>query len=86
MRNIRYILIDEICFIDPRLLIKIDYLLCDVFPENKYIPFGGISNIIVDDLRQLPLVTNNPMYAPKTIGKVLWENFNNVVTLETIFW
>jgi ATP-dependent DNA helicase PIF1 len=39
----------------------------------------------VGDLGQLPPVKDKPLYAGNTIGKVLWKNFNIVVTLDTIF-
>ena len=72
-------------FIGPRLFIQIDYRLCEAFPENKSTPFGGRSIILVGDLGQLPPIRDKPMYVGKTTSKVLWEKFNIVVTLDTIF-
>jgi hypothetical protein len=39
----------------------------------------------VGDLGQLPPVKDKPLYAGNTTGKVLWQNFNIVVTLDMIF-
>ena len=78
-------LIDEMRFIGPRLFIQIDSRLCEAFPKNKSTPFGCRSIILVGDLGQFPPVRDKPMYASKTTGKVLWEKFNIVVTLDTIF-
>jgi ATP-dependent DNA helicase PIF1 len=85
MRHIRYILIDEMSFLGPRLFIQIDSRLREAFPENKSSPFGGRSIILVGDLGQLPPVKDKPLYAGNTAGKVLWKKFNIVVTLDTIF-
>ena len=85
MRHIRYILIDEMSFLGPRLFIQIDSRLREAFPENKSSPFGGRSIILVGDLGQLPPVKDKPLYAGNTVGKVLWKKFNIVVTLDTIF-
>lgn len=41
--------------------------------------------MLVGELGQLPLVRDKPPYAGNTIGKVLWNKFNIVVTLDTIF-
>jgi hypothetical protein len=74
MRHIRYILIDGMSFIRPRLFIQIDSRLREAFPENKSSPFGGRSIILVGDLGQLPPAKDKPLYAGNTIGKVLWKN------------
>jgi ATP-dependent DNA helicase PIF1 len=85
MRHIRYILIDEMSFLGPRLFIQIDSRLREAFPDNKSSPFGGRSIILVGDLGQLPPVRDKPLYASNIAGKVLWNKFNIVVTLDTIF-
>ena len=56
-------------FIGKNLLIKIDSRLHQSFPENVTIPFGGRSIILVDDLGQLPLVKDKPVYALEGIAK-----------------
>ena len=49
MRHIRYILIDDMRFIGPRLFIQIDSRLREAFLENKDCPFDGRSIILVGD-------------------------------------
>ena len=85
MRHIRYILIDEMSFLGPKLFIQIDSRLREAFPDKKTSPFGGRSIILVGDLGQLLPIKDNPLYASNTAGKVLWKNFNIVVTLDIIF-
>ena len=63
LRNVKYILIDEMSFIGKNILIRIDSRLCQAFLENANIPFGGRSIILVDDLGQLPFVMDKPVYA-----------------------
>ena len=70
MRPIRYVLIDEMLFIGPRLFIQIDSQLREAFLENKSTPFGGRFIILVGDLGQLTRVRDKPMHAGKTTGKV----------------
>jgi len=72
-------------FIGPRLFMQIDSRLREAFPNCKSIPFGGRSVILVGDLGQLPPVRDKPLYVGNTAGKVLWNQFNIVVTLDTIF-
>ena len=67
------------------LLIKIDSRLCQAFPENATIPFGGRSIILVGDLGQLPPVMDKPVYASEGIAKELWNTFTTVVTLDIVF-
>jgi len=50
MRHIRYILIEEMSFIGPRLCIQIDSHLREAFPENNDYPIGGSFVILVGDL------------------------------------
>ena len=84
MRHILNVLIDEINIICPRLFIQIVYLLCEPFPKNKSTPFGGGSIILTGYVGPFSPVRNKPMYACKTIGKVLWTKFNVIFTLDTI--
>ena len=50
LKNIKYILIDEMSFIGPRLLLKIDNRLGQAFPCNNHLCFGDLSIILVGDL------------------------------------
>jgi hypothetical protein len=85
MSHIRYILIDEMRFLEPRLFIQIDSQLQEEFTKNKSSPFDGRSIILVGDLGQLPPDKDNPLYVGNTSGKVLYKKFNIVFTLDTIF-
>ena len=60
--HIRYVLIDEMSFIGPKLLSNIDSRLREAFPSHRTSPFGGCSVILVGDLGQLPPVKDIPMY------------------------
>ncbi|XP_059076335.1 uncharacterized protein LOC131875721 [Cryptomeria japonica] len=54
MKYVRYILIDEMSFIGPKLLLRIDMRLHEAFPNRQHLPFGGISIILIGDFAQLP--------------------------------
>ena len=56
-------------FIGKNLLMRIDSLLRQAFPENANIPFGGRSIILVSDLGQLSPVMDKIVYASKGIEK-----------------
>ena len=49
LHQIRYILIDEMSFIDPKMLTQIDARLRQAFPLKSKIPLGGLSIIILGD-------------------------------------
>lgn len=85
MQHVRYILIDEMRFLGSRLFMQIDARLREAFPEKKNCPFGGRSIIFVGDLGQLPPMRDKPLHASNTTRKFLWNKFNIVVTLDTIF-
>ena len=84
-KHIQYILIDEMSFIGPKFFVQIESRLHECFPENNNYSFDNRSIIIVDDLGQLPLVMDKPIYAKATLGKCLWIDFTTVIILETIF-
>ena len=71
LHHIRYILIDEMNFIGPKMLTQIDARLRQAFPSNCTIPFGDCSIILVGDFRQLPPVKDIPMYAGSSVGTTL---------------
>ena len=85
LKEIKYILIDELSFIGPKLLLKIDNRLLQAFPQNQQICFGGISVILVADLTQLPHVMDKPLYTSHSIAKTLWEQFKTIITLDEVF-
>ena len=71
--------------IGSRLFMKIDARLQNEFLEKKNCPFDEGSIILVGDLGQFPPIRDKPLYVGNTTGKVLWNKFNIVVTLDTIF-
>ena len=85
MQYIRYILIDEMTFIGPKLLLKIDSKLHEAFPNDQSTHFGGRSIILTGDLAQLPPVLDKPLYATHSDDLTIWRQFTIVVTLQTIF-
>lgn len=74
------ILINELRFIGPKLLLKIGSRLWQEFCENQYLFSGGLS-ILFDDLAQLPSVLYTSHYTTRT----LWEQFKIIITLDKIF-
>ena len=85
LKHIRYILIDEMSFIGPKLLHQVDQRLREAFPLKRNFPFGGCSIILVGDLGQLPPVKDIPLYAGTSYGTALWNTFTTVITLDKIF-
>ncbi|XP_057854335.2 ATP-dependent DNA helicase pfh1-like [Cryptomeria japonica] len=85
LKHIKYILIDEMSFLGPKLLLKIDSCLRQAFPDSQHESFGGVSIILVGDLAQLPPVMDKPIYASHSTTLSLWLSFTTVVTLDTIF-
>ncbi|XP_059064840.1 uncharacterized protein LOC131856900 [Cryptomeria japonica] len=85
MYFIRYIIIDEMSFIGPRLIQRIDIRLREAFPAHNQLPFGGRSIILFGDLGQLPPVKDIPMYASTSYGGTLWRSFITIITLKKIF-
>ena len=81
LRHIRYILIDEMSFIGPKMLTQIDARLHQAFPLQSTIPFGGCSIILLGDFGQLPPVKDIPMYAGSSVGTALWCTFDTFITL-----
>ena len=61
MRFVKYILIGEMSFIGRNLLTQIDARLCQAFPEDANVPYGGRSIILVSDLGHLPPVMDKPL-------------------------
>ncbi|XP_057847781.2 uncharacterized protein LOC131057655 [Cryptomeria japonica] len=73
MYFIRYIIIDEMSFIGPKLIQRIDIRLREAFPTHNQLQFGGRSIILFGDLGQLPPVKDIPMYASTSYGGTLWQ-------------
>lgn len=84
-QHVKYILIDEMSFIAPKILAQIDDHLREVFSTNRNTPFGGRSIILVGDLGQLRPIKDTPMYVGTSHGNALWRSFATIITLSTIF-
>lgn len=78
MHSIRYIIIDEITFIDPNILKLIYKRLRKAFFSNSHIPFESQLIILFGDLAQLPPIKDRPMYFSNSYGGLLWCNFEIV--------
>ncbi|XP_057844214.2 ATP-dependent DNA helicase PIF1-like [Cryptomeria japonica] len=84
-RHVKYILIDEMSFLGPKLQLKIDSRLRQAFLDKQHEGFGGLSIILIGDLGQLPPIMDKPIYASQSIALNLWRSFKTVVTLHTVF-
>ncbi|XP_059067728.1 ATP-dependent DNA helicase RRM3-like [Cryptomeria japonica] len=71
-RHVKYLLIDEMSSLGPKLLLKIDSRLRQAFPNKQHETFGGLSMILVGDLGQLPPVMDKPAYASHSTALNLW--------------
>lgn len=85
LKDIRYILIDEMSFIGLKLLLKIDSQLHKAFPHHKHSYFGGISMILIGDLTQLPPIMDKPIYTSHSNAITLWNQFTTIITLKMMF-
>ena len=85
MKNIQYILINEMSFIGPQMFVQIESHLCECFLEKINCSFENRSIILVGNLVQLPPVMEKHLYAGETLGKCLCTKFTIVIILETIF-
>ena len=85
LKYIKYIIIDEMSFLGPKLLLKIVSRLREALPHRKYVHFGGVSVIFFGDLAQLPLVMDKWIYTSNLTTKLIWDQFTIVATLQTIF-
>ena len=85
MKSIRYILIDEMSFVGPKLMLKSDSQFWEAMLHQQHLSFGSISIILIGDLAQNLSVMDKPLYASHMHTLNLWHKFNIVVTLHTIF-
>jgi len=79
--HLEYILIDEMSFIGPKMLSRIDDRLREAFPLHQNAPFGNCSIILVEDLGQLPPVKDIPLYVRTSCGTALWHSFDIFIPL-----
>ncbi|XP_044742323.1 uncharacterized protein LOC123304800, partial [Chrysoperla carnea] len=78
--NLRLLIIDEISMVGTKMLLSLDSRLKQIFKSN--LPFGGISVLVLGDLRQLPPVGDKFVFCPAVndpysniIGAHLWNHF-----------
>ena len=86
LKHTKYIIIDEMSFIGPKILLKIYSRLREAFPHQQHVQFGGVSVILFGDLAQLPPIMDKPIYTSHSNAKLLWEQFTIVITLQIVFW
>lgn len=84
-KHLFYILIDEMSFLGPQLLIKVDNRLRQAFPTRHHEPFAGLSVVLVGNLGQLPPIMEKPLYASHSTMLTLWHSFTDVITLDVSF-
>eukprot|EP01018_Ginkgo_biloba_P029278 Gb_13702 [translate_table: standard] len=68
LRPIQYIMIDEMSFLGPWLVMNVDSRLREAFPHYSHLPFGGRSMILLGDLAQLSPVMDKPLYTTTNRG------------------
>ncbi|XP_057852643.2 uncharacterized protein LOC131062916 [Cryptomeria japonica] len=85
MYFIHYIIIDEMSFIGPKLIQRIDIRLREAFLAHNQLQFGRRSIILFGDLGQPPLVKDIPTYTSTSYGGTLWHSFITVIKLKKIF-
>lgn len=84
-KSIGYILINEMSFIGPKLLLKIDSRLRETFPYKTHLYFGGLPMVFFGYLAKLPPIMDMPIYTSCVGAQLLWENFTIVATLEMLY-
>ena len=91
MRDIQYIIIDEMSMIHHWTLALIDRRLWQATPKLNE-PMGGLSVILFEDFGQLPPVGDRPLYAPPSNcdvaihGHSIYGMFTSVVILSRVLW
>ncbi len=70
LKDIRYLVIDEMSMIGHRMLAWVDKRLRQATGKLDQ-PMGGLSLILVGDLGQLPPVGDRPLYAPPSTSELL---------------
>ena len=61
--SVKVILIDEISMVSNILLLHIHQRLYEIFGTSEELPFAGLSVIPFEDLYQLPLINQRPIYS-----------------------
>ena len=87
LMHVKFIIIDEISMVSPKLLLNIHRRLCEIFGTIEETPFAGKSILVCGDLYQLPPVLARPVFS--TEGTFinafnLWHIFKLVELDETM--
>ena len=89
MKNIFYLVIDEMSMIGHRTLVLVDKRLRQATGQ-LYQPMGGLSVIVFGDFGQLPPVGDRPLYAPPSTtdltihGHAMYRMVTTVVILSQV--
>lgn len=87
LMHVKFIIIDEISMVSPKLLLNVHRRLCEIFGVIEETPFAGKSILVCGDLYQLPPVLAKPIFS--TEGNVfdsfkLWQLFKLAELDETM--
>jgi len=92
IKDIQYIIIDEMSMVGHYFLVLIDLRLRQAFSDHSNQHFGGRSIILVSDFGQLPPVCDLPMYSQdhrasdplSEDGRNIYSQFQEVYKLEAV--
>ncbi|KAL2462147.1 ATP-dependent DNA helicase [Abeliophyllum distichum] len=87
-KDTKLIIIDEYSMLGRAMLANVDLRCRDIFATNE--SFGGVSIILVGDMRQLPPVFDSPLYSNKgsymqQCGTLAYSVFEKCIRLSYIF-
>ncbi|KAL2499053.1 ATP-dependent DNA helicase [Abeliophyllum distichum] len=87
-KDTKLIIIDEYSMLGRSMLANVDLRCRDIFATNE--SFGGVSVILVGDMRQLPPVFDSPLYSNKgsymqQCGTLAYSVFDKCIRLSYIF-
>ncbi|EXX51875.1 ATP-dependent DNA helicase PIF1-like [Rhizophagus irregularis DAOM 181602=DAOM 197198] len=92
MKDIKYLIIDEMSMVGRHFLAIVDMRLRKAFPKHSNHNFSGRSIILVSDFGQLPPVCDIPMYSQDhrpsdslfEDGRNIYQQFQEVYKLEAV--
>lgn len=89
-RNCKFLIIDEMSLIGCALLKKIDRRCRTAKPDSQNISFGGMYVYLFGDIKQLPPVSDRPLYSERfgklsiyNEGQMLFRNMDKYIFLNT---
>jgi ATP-dependent DNA helicase PIF1 len=88
---IRYLVIDEKSMVGLSMLSWVHVRCCEVFPQQRDLPFAGLSIILAGDFCQLPPVAKRPLFdntrtpnLADSEGRRLYLKFNRTIVLDVV--